>query len=163
HPMSLRTLFGPVTATFADQNLHSLRRAGTCLAFGPEPGVDLIVGPGDSWSKIAAKLPAGWTPELVALWLPYTQIPAGLWTAPVPLPGLAADWNLPFHAYRTVLPRCDAVLADAPGVEVLRRAGHAHAQPANLFGLERAFLDEPPSEHQRDIDVLFVGNMSAAV
>jgi hypothetical protein len=31
--MSERYLFGPVTAEFADENLHGEREAGNCLAF----------------------------------------------------------------------------------------------------------------------------------
>jgi GT2 family glycosyltransferase/Flp pilus assembly protein TadD len=161
--MSLRILFGPVRAQFADQNLFESRRAGQCLAFGNEPGLDLLIESAESWQEIGAKLPDGWQPDAVALWLPYTQIPAGIWAVPVPIIGLAADWNLLFHTYRTLLNRCDAVFTDAPGVEVLTKAGFDHVRQANLFGLERAFLENAHSEDQRDIDVLFVGNFHAAV
>ena len=34
--MPLRYLFGPVTASFADQNLGPQRAAGSCLAFNAE-------------------------------------------------------------------------------------------------------------------------------
>jgi GT2 family glycosyltransferase/Flp pilus assembly protein TadD len=161
--MSLRILFGPVTAHFADQNLFDSRHDGRCLAFGNEPDLDLRFESAESWPEIRAKLPDGWQPDAVALWLPYTQIPAGIWAAPVPIIGLAADWNLLFHTYRTFLNRCDSVLTDGPGVEALTKAGFDHVRQANLFGLERAFLENAPSKDQRDIEVLFVGNFHAAV
>jgi len=98
-----------------------------------------------------AKLPPGWEPEAVALWLPYTDIPAGVWAAPVPVVGLAADWNLQWHAYRALLSRCDLVLSDLPGVMALGQDGAGHVRPANLFGLDRAYLEEAPPESPRDI------------
>ncbi len=91
--------------------------------------------------------------------LHYTSIPPALWSAPVPLVGLAGDWNLLWHHYRRALPRCDLVLTDTLGVETLAREGIAHARPANLYGCGRDFLDGPPPEAPRDIDLLFVGNL----
>src|SRR5207244_2135340 len=64
---------------------------------------------------------------------------------------------------RRRLPSCELVLADAPTVDALTRAGFAHARVANLFGLPRAFLEEPWPEAARDVDVLFVGNPHPAV
>jgi hypothetical protein len=95
--------------------------------------------------------------------LAYTTVPAALWTAPVPLVGLAADANLLWHGYRRVLPRCDVVLTDAPGAAALHRAGLEHVVPANLYGPGRSLLEAPATEGPRDIDVLFVGNLHPAV
>lgn len=162
--MSLRYLFGPVAAHFADQNLHAARQAGACRAFNATgAGVDLAVRPGDAWTAIEQSLPEGWRPDFVALWLPYTTVPAGLWSAPVPLVGLAADWNLNWHHYRHCLPRCELALTDVAGVETLARAGIRHARSANLFGCERALLEGPWPTAPRDVDVLFVGNLHPAV
>src|SRR5262245_6710667 len=129
--MTLRYLFGPVGRGFADANLAPHRRRGDCLAFGPEADTDLRIGHDDTWESIAARLPAGWRPDFVALYLPYTVVPECLWSAPVPLVGLAADWHLLFHHYRLRLPHVDLVLTDRPGVETMARAGLAHACTAN--------------------------------
>lgn len=81
-----------------------------------------------------------------------------------PLVGLAVDWNLQWHHYRArALPRCDLILTDTHGVDVLHRAGLTHARAANLFGLGRSFLKTPAEPAERDIDVLFVGNLSPTV
>src|SRR6516164_1824367 len=101
--MPRRYLFGPVSAAFADQNLRQDRAAGQCLTFG-YPGADLAFTPSDTWEALCARLPEGWRPDFVALWLPYTAVPACLWSAPLPLVGLAADWNLLWHGYRPLLP-----------------------------------------------------------
>jgi hypothetical protein len=67
----MRHLFGPVDGKFAGQNLHRSRAAGECLAFGAD--VDLPALADASWAEIEARFPAGWRPEFIAVWLPYTQ------------------------------------------------------------------------------------------
>jgi hypothetical protein len=188
-----RYLFGPITASFAEQNLFSEWQAGSCLAFGTEPGLDLVIGPGETWEQIASRFPADWQPDFVVLFLWYTTIPRGIWSAPVPIVGLAGDWNLLWHYYRLRLPACDLVLTDTVGAELMALEGMTHARPANLFGLERAWLEpeargqqpeargqesevrsqdseEDTTHHSqltthqgRDIDVLFIGNLHPAV
>src|SRR5262249_27450775 len=153
---------GPSPAAFAAQNLRGARQRGDCLAFAVDGGADLIIGPQDPWLSVQERLPAGWQPDFIALYLPYTSVPPCLWSAPVPLVGLAADWNLLWHWYRHCLRQCDAVLTDPVGVETLRSAGLAHAAAANLFGAEWAWL-EPAPEQPRDIDILFVGNLDGGV
>jgi hypothetical protein len=113
--MPRRFLFGPVTSEFAGENLQRFRESGDCLAFNDDGSAGLPVGPGDSWESVLAKLPDGWRPEFVALWLPYTTIPACLWSSPVPLVGLATDWNLLWHHYRRWLRRCDLAFSDDAG------------------------------------------------
>jgi hypothetical protein len=165
--MSQRYLFGPVTRAFAEQNLYQEREAGNCLAFGLTDGPDLTIGLSDAWEDMSARLPSGWLPDFVVLYLPYERIPRFLWSAPVPLVALAAYWNLLWHHYRHCLGRSDLVLTDEAGVEVMAREGIGHARAANLFGCERAVSDQPSAVSQtgseRDIDVLFVGNLDVAV
>jgi GT2 family glycosyltransferase/tetratricopeptide (TPR) repeat protein len=158
-----RYLFGPVTRSFAEQNLECARATGNCLAFGLAEGLDLSIGVGDSWDTVLTRLPAGWLPEFVVLYLPYTTIPSCLWSAPVPLIGLAADWNLLWHYYRRCLPLCDLVLTDTAGVEVLKRQVIHQVHKACLFGCERAFLERTPRDVARDIDILFVGNVHPVI
>src|SRR5690242_19247401 len=98
--MLLRYLFGPVSPEWAAHNLHRERAAGACLTFDEAPGADLTVGPGDTWEALCARLPYGWRPDFVVLHLPYRTVPAGLWSAPVPLVAFAPDWQLLWHGYR---------------------------------------------------------------
>jgi hypothetical protein len=161
--MSRRYLFGPSTAAFADQKLHPQRKAGACLTYNPTGDADLLVRATDDWQTIAARFPAGWQPDFIVLNLGYTCVPACLWTAPVPLIGLAPDWNLLWHAYRHRLRQCDLVLTDTLGVETLLREGIPHALAANLFGCDRSYVEEPWPEVPRDLDILFVGNFNPAV
>jgi predicted O-linked N-acetylglucosamine transferase (SPINDLY family)/GT2 family glycosyltransferase len=163
-PMPRKYLVGPVTADLAWRQWQGPRAAGECCAFNATGDTDLTVRPGDSWEDVLGRLPPGWHPDCVFLYLPYTTVPSCLWSAPVPLIGLALDWNLLWHAYRHALPRCDLILTDAPGVVCMQRAGRGHARVAQLFGLDRTFTEAAPAkEAERDIDVLFVGNMHAAV
>jgi hypothetical protein len=160
--MSPRYLLGPVRADQACQR-RADREAGRCLAFNARGDVDLMVGPGDSWDDVLARLPPGWQPDFVALDLNYTSVPQALWSAPVPLVGLATDWNLLWHHDRRCLRRCELALIDVPGVQALAREGLRHARPANLFGCDPGLLDGPWPDGPRDIDVLFVGNLQPAV
>jgi GT2 family glycosyltransferase/tetratricopeptide (TPR) repeat protein len=161
--MTRNYLIGPVTADFAEQYLRDPRADGRCLAFNAQGTTDLTIGHSDTWEAVSRRFPPGWRPDFVALYLPYTTIPAGLWSAPVPLVGLAADWNLLWHHYRRCLPSCDLVVTDLLGVEVMQREGIAHARAANLFGCAASFLEPAPADTPRDIDVLFVGNLNPAV
>jgi GT2 family glycosyltransferase len=159
----LRFLFGPTTATHAEQHLQGPITSGACVPFGPEEGAGILaVSPADNWDSFCERLPAGWRPDLVVLNLAYQSVPAWLWSAPVPLVALAADAPLLWHWYRRALPHTELVLADAPTVARLHRQGIAHARPAHLFGLPRSFLEDHPEE-ERTIDILFIGNIHSAV
>jgi GT2 family glycosyltransferase/Flp pilus assembly protein TadD len=162
--MALNYLVGPVTGVYAWRCWKEPRKQGVCRAFNPVGDADLAVGPDDTWEDVCRRLPAGWRPDFIALYLPYATIPRCLWSAPVPLVGLAADYNLLWHGYRHVLPRCELVLTDAPGAEAMRRAGFDHARASNLYGLEHPFRRPPAAAAgERDIDILFVGNLNPAV
>src|SRR5262249_29562500 len=160
--MTLRYLFGPVTAAFAADHLAGPRQRGECLAFG-RPGADLTIGLDETWDEICRRFPPDWRPDFVALNLAYTSIPDALWDAPLPRVGLAANANLLWHTYRFLLPNCDLVLTDAPSAERLHRAGLTQALPANLYGLGRSFLGLSETAGSRDQDVVFVGKFYPAV
>jgi GT2 family glycosyltransferase len=173
-------LFGPVTKEFAEQNLRAHRRAGECIAFNSTGDIDLVIGHTDTWEIVCPRLPTGWQPDFIVLYLPYATIPPCLWSATnprpegdcrVPIVGLAANWNLLWHHYRRRLHRCDVVLTDEAGVEIMRREGITQARQAVLYGCGSDFLEKKESRVQpwllkkpgRDIDVLFVGNLHPAV
>ncbi len=159
-----RYLFGPVDAAFAEEHLHAAIAGGECLAFGhkPENGPEFFIGPTDTWDDVVGRLPSGWSPDFVVLRLDYATVPFGLWSAPIPLIGLARDANLLWTAYRRTLPRCDLVLADVPTCNALKRTGLPLVLPADLNGCGRSWFEEF-EETDRDIDILFVGNLHAAV
>ncbi len=161
--MSLRYLFGPVSPHFPEATLGAQRQGGRCRTFGYWAGPDLTLAAGDTWESLCARLPDGWRPDFLVLDLHYTTVPIALWSAPVPIIGLAADWNLLWHYYRHCLRRCDLVLTDTPGVAVLGREGIAEVEPANLFGCAPEFLTYPYPPGPRSIDVLFVGNLHGSV
>jgi len=177
----MRYLFGPVSRKFADDHLFSARAAGECLAFEWGPGADLAISPDDTWESFQARLPAGWRPDFIALYLPYRTIPEWMWAAPVPLVGLAGDANLLWHCYRRQLPGCDLVLADTETSERLEREARAEGREVrirafNLYGAPASLADsvgrlfqavqdglENPSYDSKDIDILFVGNFNPCV
>jgi glycosyltransferase involved in cell wall biosynthesis/tetratricopeptide (TPR) repeat protein len=161
--MSPRYLFGPLVASLPDGNLRAERASGRCLTFGWSEGSDLTVQPGETWETLWSRLPQGWRPDFVVLDLHYSTLPTDLWSAPVPIVGLAADWNLLWHYYRHCLPRCDLVLTDTAGVAAVEREGIAGARVANLFGCGSEFLLYAYPPGPRTTDVLFVGNLHPSV
>jgi GT2 family glycosyltransferase/Tfp pilus assembly protein PilF len=161
--MTRKYLFGPVTRDFAEQNLAPARQSGDCLAFNDTDDLELSIRATDNWDQVTAALPSGWQPDFIVLYLPYTTVPACLWSAPVPVVALAADWPLLWHHYRRCLRGVDLILTDTKGVETLAQEGIPHVLPANLFGLERSFLEYAWPDAPRDIDILFCGNLHQAV
>jgi tetratricopeptide (TPR) repeat protein/predicted O-methyltransferase YrrM len=157
-----RFLFGPVTRDFADRYLADARAAGECLAFGPDADLPIILD--DTWAAVESRFPPGWRPDFVVAWLQYATFLPAILDTPVPLLGLAGDWTLLWHSYRHLLPLCDAVLVDEPGVTAFHKAGIDHAYYVNQYGLTREFLDEwDTPDGERDIDLLFVGNVRQSV
>jgi hypothetical protein len=122
-----------------------------------------VIRHGDNWEGVCGRLPDGWRPDFVVVNLSYTMVPPCLWSAPVPVVGLAGDWNLLWHWYRRIARVCDLILTDAAGVDALTREGVKQARPAMLYGCERRMLEAPAVDVARDIDILFVGNLHAAV
>lgn len=161
--MPPRYLFGPVTLDFAEQKLHEQRAAGTCLTFNSAGDTDLVVQAADDWAAVLARFPTGWQPDFIVLNLGYTSIPPCLESVPLPLIGLAQDWNLLWHYYRRRLRQCELVLTDTLGVERLHCEDIGYVRVANLFGCDRSYMEEAWAEAPRDIDVLFVGNFNTAV
>ena len=161
-----RYLFGPVDDAYALDNLEAARASGDCMTFAAAGQPDMIVRRGDRWADVVARLPPAWRPDFVVLFLAYRTIPPCVWEAPLPLIGLAADWNVLWHRYRYAVPRCELVFTDARGVRLLRRAGAANVAQGNLFGCARGFLhdddDDGGGAERRDIDVLHVGSLHPA-
>lgn len=159
--MPRRYLFGPVTAAFADQNLHGARHSESCLAFNRD-GTDLTICQADTWQSITARLPAGWRPDFIVLPLAHTHISRCLWSAPIPIIGLATDWHLLWHRYRRRLRSCDLVLTDAEGAKLLAREGIPQGRAINLNGCRRAFIEATPPSARRDTDILVLGDLRPA-
>ncbi len=157
-----RYLWGPVTSDNLADNLASERALGRCATFGPAGAADAPLDWEAGWDALAARCPGG-PPDFLALYLPYASVPPALWAAPVPVVALAPDANLLWHHYRRALPLCDLVLTDAPSARKLRAAGLQHVEAAPLFGGDRALLEHAWPDAERDIDVLFVGNLDRAV
>jgi glycosyltransferase involved in cell wall biosynthesis/Flp pilus assembly protein TadD len=154
----MQTLFTVPSTPFADEFLRQPRCDGVCLCLG----ADVPVQPDDTWDAVAARLPEGWRPDRLVVWLASPGIPDWVWSAPVPVVGLASDWDLLAHYYRHTLPLCDAILAEPAAVVALAAVGFTGALVADLSGLGRSALERPAEERQRDVDVLVIDPLAAA-
>ena len=119
----LRHIVGPLPGRCAADHSSDHRATRTCLTFGHEAGVDIVIDTAASWIDLVAACPIGREPEALALWLPYEVIPQALWDAPVPILGFVPDWNVLWEAYRVVSDRWDVLFTDGPGGKVFRRGG----------------------------------------
>jgi tetratricopeptide (TPR) repeat protein len=119
-------------------------------------GADLDIGAGDTWQSVAAFLPPDWQPDTIVLDLSEGGVPAGLWSAPVPLVGLVRDWCLRWHLNRLILPRCALVVADPNGANALSRDGIERTRPGCPLVWTPLPADPEEPESSRDIDVLAV-------
>ena len=161
-----RYLLGPVAQSF---NQEVFAPNNDVRFFGPPGEQALSHAPDGSWDDLLKQLSDDWRPDFLVLWLPYTAISPKLWQAPVPIIGLAPDGSLLSHLYRRILPRCDLAFGSVPSVERWRRAGLSHVQPLNLCGLGPAHAgslaqsSEVAAHGERDLDVLFVGNLHPGV
>jgi GT2 family glycosyltransferase/predicted Zn-dependent protease len=156
-----RYLFGPARTEFANNYLSGPCRAGECVCFDPDGTGGLTVRAGTTWQDIEGQCPPGWRPEYVVLWLPFNDVPLGLWQAPCPVVGLAPDWRLRWHRYRRQLARCDLILTDPAGVEALSRSGLTHARAANLVGVGRDLLEL--NSREQDIDIVVISDLHPVV
>lgn len=160
----MRYLYGPIHPGAARELLQPQIERGDCLIFGYEPDSPIRVSFNQTWREIEAQFPPGWVPDAVVLYLGYTTVPEAFWSCPHPRIGLAQDWNLLWNYYCHVLPLCDLVLTDQPGVERFHRAGFLHVEPAVLYGCSASMADGAPDPgKQRPIDISFVGNLNPAV
>ncbi|HEY7309547.1 MAG TPA: glycosyltransferase [Gemmataceae bacterium] len=157
--MTLRYLIGPISAPQAWRCWSKPRQEGACRAFNAVGDLGLRIEVRDSWEEVCRCLPGDWRPDVIALQLSAPAIPQALWSVPVPLVGLAFDWDTRWHGYRHLLPLCDLILTDAPGVEVMRRAGFRHVCQANLNGLDPHTPEGQAPGDKRSLDVVFAGSI----
>lgn len=155
-----RYLLGPVPTAF---NRDTFAPTNDGRFFG-SPGEQAInLASEASCDEILKQLPDDWRPECLVLWLSHASIAPALWKAPVPIIGLATDSDVLVHLYRRILPRCDLVFGSAPSVQRWQSQGMTHVRELNLNGLGPAHSDEPETAPERDIDILFVGNLHPGI
>ncbi len=155
--MARRYLHGPVRGSFAGGR-PSARGPGERLTFGDAPSADLIVGADAAWPSVETRLPEGWRPDFLLIDLAAGEIPEWVWSAPLPVVGMALSAVRAPSVSRRRWDRCDRILVGPAGEdEVLatvdrewaeivarsarRRAGGEHA--AAVERLERALDDDP--------------------
>ncbi len=115
----------------------------------------------ESWPELVARISREWPPDLALFWTPENDPPPpDVELSPIPTVALAGDWNLFYGAQQYNLGRYDVVLCDKPGVAIL---SNDMVRPRFLFPL---YAHDPLLNYdrrlERDIDVLYLGNMNLA-
>ncbi len=135
---------------------HDLR------TFGPGPNADFSYSPLEETAcEAIARIAKSWPPDLVMCWQPEAHPPPrGIEDVPIYTVALVSDWNVYYPVLETNLARYDVVLTDRPGVEVFSsdRVSAHHLRPLYSQITPIHF----PHEVDKDIDVLFIGNLNHA-
>lgn len=113
------------------------------------------------WPRIVNRIAAEWPPDLALIWVPEIHPPPQrIEDSPIPTVALVSDWNVYYPILAANLMRYDHVLCDRPGVAVFSgpRLTPHHLMPlySQISTIHR------PHEVEKDIDILFVGNLNHA-
>ncbi len=161
-------IIGPshIPELFAHRPLPGRERMGDEILCVGNGYSDIPFRPGMSWKEMLAVCPEGWKPDIYIHSSPeYTPVPYGMEEADCFTVGVFGDWNLGGHAIRTVADTFDLLVADKPGVSILRSSGFENVVHELLWGYQPELHRILPKSAQetRDIDVLFIGNLNHAV
>ena len=130
--------------------------------WGPGVDVEFRYDPVEETAcQVIARISKEWRPDLLLCWLPeVVPPPMGIEEVPVRTVALVSDWNVFYPILSVNLARYDLVLCDRHGVDVFRSA---LVTPHYLFPLYSQVSPlHKPYGLEKDIDVLFVGNLNHA-
>lgn len=158
----MRALVGPLNAQAHPAHIAALRAADArCF---DRSSADIAFDPAhESLDVLWSRLPQGWRPDCLVWWSPeYSLVPDRIERCPVPSIAVLGDWNLGLWTTAPLLEAFDWVVTDACGVRLLgpQLSVPVDRWPSYSFD-PRLHRRQPGVE--RDIDVLFVGNMNADV
>ena len=125
------------------------------VAFDPSRG---------SWRELAARLPAGFTPDILLLYWPDQEpLPADLEDCPWQVVGVISDYNLSLPYIAGLWPFFDVLLCDRAGQDLFTALTFADVRYWNQYAHKRPFhrrFDDAPA---RTLDLGFAGNLNPAV
>ena len=154
----LRVLVGPYERAIHCEYMAGAFDDSDALTFGTWEGADVPAAAGEDLAAVLARLPEGWTPDLMILWRPeYHSIPRGLEHAPFPVATLISDWYLAYTDCLAAARFVDVVVTGTRGERVLRAAGVERVLALPMLGYQPE-IDGAVRSSRRDIDVLCAGN-----
>lgn len=158
----MRALVGPLNAHAHPAQVAALHAADARCFDRSDADVafDAALEPLDA---LWARLPDGWRPDCLVWWSPeYSLLPDGIERCPVPSIAVLGDWNLGLWTTAPLLEGFDWVVTDAAGVQFLGPQLNVPVDRWPSYSFDPR-LHRRESTGERDIDVLFVGNMNADV
>jgi tetratricopeptide (TPR) repeat protein len=107
-----------------------------------------------------ARLPSGFAPDCLIWWSPeYSLLPEGIERCPIPSIAVLGDWNLGLWTTAPLLEAFDWVVTDRMGVRTLASQLDVPVGYWRAFSFDSRLHRRRPGV-DRDIDVLFVGNLN---
>lgn len=155
----MRILLGPLNRQDHPAVVGDL--AGLDILVFDRHDADVVFDPArEPLETLLGRLPAGWRPDALVWWSPeYTVLPDGIERCPVPSVAVLGDWNLGVWSTAPLLEAFDLVVTDRKGVQVLGPQLEVPVDAWPAFSFDPARHRREPRV-ERDIDVLFVGNMN---
>jgi hypothetical protein len=160
--MARAFICGPIS-THTAESFSGFIRSGQGVPFTLGGDKGLRLQPSDTWQTFTSRFPDGFTADFVLVDMAGPSLPFWFWSIPIPIIALASDWDLHWHRYRLLLPRCDLVISDRKGAAALTAAGIKHARSLPAFGQESAAEETAVADGIRDIDILSVGSLHPTI
>jgi len=114
------------------------------------------------FEQLVRSVPHGWTPDAIVIRdAEYYKMPSGLERAELPIFGLIGDYNLSYNQMLPVLGCFDHFFCDSKGVRIFKKLGFNNCEFFCLYGFDPEVHHPYPSK--KEWDVVFIGNLNAAV
>ena len=116
----------------------------------------------ESAVDVVARIGAEWMPDLLLCGTPeMTPPPLAIEACPIRTVAFVSDWNLHHPQLECNLARFDMVLMDKSGIQDLRLQGDPNLYFQPIYS-HRSLIHRPLGL-ERDIDILFLGNLNHAI
>lgn len=144
-----------------DHQIRFLMAEGQGGAFAPQ-SQDVAFNARETVNEIVERVSNDWPVDLLVCWCPELfPPPLDIEQSPVKTVAILSDWNVYFPQLEHNTARYDLVVTDRPGTQQLRLPGCKPLYFGPLYS-QRSPIHRK-MEIDRDIDILFAGNLNHAV
>lgn len=124
----------------------------------------LFDGSFSSFEQLMDRLPRGWEPDFIIIRdAEFYRMPANLENSPYPVIGLIGDYNLTLNRMLPILDVFDYFFCDTKGVRIFNKLGFDNCEFFCLYGYDPDVHRPYYKGDEKELDIIFVGNMNRAI
>ncbi|HQK47414.1 MAG TPA: glycosyltransferase [Syntrophorhabdaceae bacterium] len=124
----------------------------------------LFDGSFSSFEQLMGRLPKGWEPDFIIIRdAEFYKMPVNLENSPYPVIGLIGDYNLTLNKMLPILDSFDYFFCDTKGVRIFNKLGFNNCEFFCLYGYDPDLHRPYYNSNEKEIDVIFVGNLNRAI